>query len=87
MLSTSGTQTSVGKIVQDSCIAPEDVVTALKEMALVEPEKNATGEVVLVRGKVKAWADLHSILMVSPVDKTAFTEALEEPYRGNEAKR
>lgn len=74
-MSTAEIQTSISRIVQDSWVAPEDVVMALKEMALVETNEGSTGEVVLARGKVRAWADQHSVLMIPPADTTAFTEA------------
>ncbi|GAB7348359.1 hypothetical protein MBLNU459_g6800t2 [Dothideomycetes sp. NU459] len=73
-------------IVQDTWVAPEDVVVALKETALVEPDKRSTGEVVIVRGKVKAWAELHKISMKAPADKAAFTQASDGANKANDAK-
>lgn len=59
-------------------ILPEDVVGALKEMNVVETRKTASGNVVVSKGKVKAWVEKHGVSIVPLIDIEAFVDAEEE---------
>lgn len=65
-------------MVQDTWIQPEDIVTALKEMGVAEATKEPDGRVMLIKSKVKAWAEAHSVPMDSPIDAHAFTKSQDE---------
>ena len=78
----------INQIVQDTWIAPEDVVMALGETALIEPNKAADGSVVLVRGKIETWVRAHETAAATPaINRSAFTQIFRDQRHEHEAKR
>lgn len=60
-------------------ILQEDVVAALKEMDVVEKRKTAGGNIVVNKGKVRAWAEKHGVKEgVGLIDLDAFVEYEDE---------
>ncbi|KAL1310858.1 hypothetical protein AAFC00_001090 [Neodothiora populina] len=72
ILGHDSAELSVGQIVLDTWIQPEDVIAALNEMDLMEPTKDSLGRVVLRRDKLGAWAEIHKIPLSAPIDPQAF---------------
>jgi hypothetical protein len=52
---------------------PEDIVTSLKEMGVLEHRKKGGASAIVNKAKVKEWASSHRISSESPVDEDAFT--------------
>jgi hypothetical protein len=70
---------TVDQIVQQTWIAPEDVVMTLGETAMIEPNKLPDGSVVLVRGKIETWVRAHETAAATPaIDRTAFTQTFRD---------
>lgn len=71
----------MNQIVQDTWIQSEDVIAALKEMPLLEPDMTS-GDVaamlVLSKDRLKSWAELHGAPLLAPVSSSAFTEIPKE---------
>jgi hypothetical protein len=65
---------SVKEISEDTFILQEDIVTALKEMDLVERRKTVTGNVIINKDKVRTWAEKHNVSLHPLIDMEAFVE-------------
>ncbi len=59
-------------------ILQEDVVAALKEMDVVERRKTATGNIVVNKSKVRAWAERNGVSEQPLIDSEAFVDEYEE---------
>ncbi|KAK3691907.1 SAS complex subunit [Vermiconidia calcicola] len=68
---------TIKNISDETWILPEDVVVALKEMDVVEQRKTASGNVVVNRGKVRAWAEKHGVGARPLIDVDAFVSEAE----------
>ncbi|KAI5363633.1 putative histone acetyltransferase domain, MYST-type, acyl-CoA N-acyltransferase [Septoria linicola] len=68
---------SVKELAEQTWIMPEDVVVALKEMDVFETRKTASGNIVVSKTKVRAWAKKHRVGMENIVDVDAFVEDSE----------
>jgi hypothetical protein len=79
LLNPSNRSWTVDQIVQQTWIAPEDVVMALGETAMIEPNKLPDGSVLLVRGKIETWVRAHETAAATPaIDRTAFTQTFRD---------
>ncbi|THW58732.1 hypothetical protein D6D25_02808 [Aureobasidium pullulans] len=79
---------TVDQIVQQTWIAPEDVVMTLSETAMIMPNKLPDGSVMLVRGKIETWVRAHETAAATPaIDRTAFTQNFRDQKHELEAKR
>ena len=79
---------TVDQIVQQTWIAPEDVVMILSETAMIMPNKLPDGSVMLVRGKIETWVRAHETAAATPaIDRTAFTQNFRDQKHELEAKR
>lgn len=78
MLQQSKQKTLVIKEISDhTWITPDDVVTALKEMDVLEKRKTASGSIVINKGRIRQWVDQNKVSLEPVVDVDAFVE--EEP--------
>lgn len=69
---------TIAQLVQDTWIQSEDIVAALKEMAVIEAGKGTEqGKVMLDKRRLVAWAAAHAVSLESPVDVHAFSDAAE----------
>ncbi|KAF1356527.1 acyl-CoA N-acyltransferase [Delphinella strobiligena] len=83
ILATDSQELAITKIVQDTWIEAGDVIAALKDMTVVEPGGEPESKVMLIRDKLKIWAEAHAAPLVSPVDVHAFREAPEYSESGD----
>lgn len=58
---------------QKTFIVPDDIITTLQEMDVLEHKKRGGAEAVINKAKVRAWVEKHKIDLRSPVDSEAFT--------------
>lgn len=63
---------TVQTICDDTYILPEDIVTTLKDMDVLEHRKKGAANSAINKAKVREWATAHHISMESPVDIAAF---------------
>ena len=75
---------TIKNISDETFILQEDVVAALKEMDVVEKRKTATGNVVLNKSKIKAWAEKDGVSARPLIDVDAFVEEEQEDEEGLE---
>ena len=72
---------TVKNISEATYMLPDDIITALKHMELVERRKKGGAAVQINKAKVKAWVAEHRVSLKPPVDVDAFlggVEATEE---------
>lgn len=62
----------------DTYIIPEDIITTLQDMGVLEHRKKGGANAVINKAKVREWATAHRISMESPVDPEAFNLAESE---------
>ncbi|KAL9011882.1 MAG: hypothetical protein Q9180_009143 [Flavoplaca navasiana] len=62
--------------IADACwMLPEDVITTLKEMDILEKRKMKTDSSVMInKARVRAWLTGSNIDLTAPVDQDGFTE-------------
>ena len=60
---------------------PDDIITTLKEMDVLERRSKSGAEAVINKAKVRAWAAANGVSMVPPVDPEALVENGEEMDR------
>jgi hypothetical protein len=65
----------VQAICDDTYIIPEDIITSLQDMGVLEHRKKGGANAVINKAKVREWAAAHRISMESPVDREAFNLA------------
>jgi len=65
-------------MVHDTWIQPEDIVAALKDMDVIDNTDTPTDRVKLNRARLKAWADMHTASLISPINVNAFSDGREE---------
>jgi hypothetical protein len=63
---------TVQTICDDTYIIPEDIITTLKEMGILEQKKKGGANAIINKAKVREWASANHISMESPVDQAAF---------------
>jgi hypothetical protein len=64
---------TVKKISDDTYIIPDDIITTLKEMGILEQRKKGNAKTVINKANARAWAQGHRVSLLSPVDMEAFT--------------
>ena len=70
---------SIKELSDETWILPEDIVAALKEMNVLEKRKTASGNIVVNKSKIRAWAESFRVSMVPVVDIDSFLhEATED---------
>ncbi|KAK5743858.1 SAS complex subunit [Elasticomyces elasticus] len=69
---------TVKDISEATYIMQEDIVAALKEMDVLESRKTATGNIVVNKSKLRAWAEKHAVSKEPVVDTEAFLESEDE---------
>ncbi|KAJ9626304.1 SAS complex subunit [Taxawa tesnikishii (nom. ined.)] len=69
---------TIRDIVRETWILPEDVVAALKEMAVFEADKDANGAVLVNKARVKVWAEANGVSAAALVDSAAFVEGFDD---------
>ncbi|KAK5168666.1 SAS complex subunit [Saxophila tyrrhenica] len=85
ILGTQGKRSVGIKEISDATwILPEDVVAALVQMDVMEKRKTASGNVVVSKGKVRAWADKTGVRAAPLIDVDAFVEAEDVEYEDDE---
>lgn len=72
VLSFDDDQMTVRAMVQQTWIAPEDVLAALTEMNVLE---KGDGGAVISRARMKSWADENRVPSEGPIQADAFLEA------------
>ncbi|KAF4547467.1 Histone acetyltransferase ESA1-like protein 2 [Elsinoe fawcettii] len=72
ILSTSAKKMSVQDIVTDTWILPEDVMSTLKSMSILEPSPKAPVEAVISRDKVEEWVQRNNVVLRPIVHRDAF---------------
>lgn len=75
---------TIKDISDETWILQEDVVAALKEMDVVEKRKTASGNIVINKSKVKAWAEKHGVSEKPLIDVEAFVDEDEGEYEDEE---
>ena len=65
---------TIKTISDETYITPEDIITTLKEMQVLEHRKKAGAKAFMNKLKVKAWADAHRVDLQDPVDWDAFSQ-------------
>lgn len=70
--------TTVKSISEETYILPDDVVAALREMDVAEKRKTASGNVVVSKTRLKAWAQEHRVSDKPIIDLEAFAEVEQE---------
>jgi hypothetical protein len=65
---------TVKTISEATFILPDDVITALKDMGVVEQRKRGGAGVVINRAKVRAWIEANNVSRSPPVDLDRFVE-------------
>jgi len=58
---------------QKTFIVPDDIITTLQAMDVMEQKKRGGAEFVINKAKVRAWVEKHRVDLKSPVDEEAFT--------------
>lgn len=69
---------TIKDISDETWILPEDVVAALKEMEVVEKRKTGSGNIVIHKTKVRAWAEKQGVREQPLIDVDAFVEEYDE---------
>jgi len=69
---------TVQTICDDTYIIPEDIITTLKEMGVLEHRKKGSANAVINKLKVREWVVAHHVSLESPVDTEAFDLAESE---------
>lgn len=77
ILSAPKEKLSVQDIVQHTWILPEDVITALTVMNIVEAGPRAPVESIIARERVEEWSIKNKVALQPPVFSDAFTETAE----------
>ncbi|PSK46369.1 hypothetical protein B9Z65_5337 [Elsinoe australis] len=72
ILSTSAKKISIQDIVQDTWIAPEDVISTLEAMESIESSPKAPAEATIVRDKVEDWVQKNKVVLRPVVQSEAF---------------
>jgi MOZ/SAS family len=80
------------KMISDATyITPEDIITTLREMEVLEHRKKAGAKAFINKIKVKEWAEKHHVELQDPVDREAFDRFVtwddgddEDPENGAE---
>lgn len=61
---------------------PEDIISTLKEMKILDHKKRANANVVVNKSKIRDWIDNNNVKLTPPVDHDAFimedTDDMEE---------
>ncbi|KAL2057662.1 hypothetical protein ABVK25_002046 [Lepraria finkii] len=68
---------SVGDVAERCWMLPEDVVAALKEMAVLGPRKRADGSAVVSKARVREWVGRNSVDASPPASEEGFLELWE----------
>jgi len=69
---------TVKTIGEETYILPDDIITTLKEMDVLERRSKGGAEAVINKAKVRAWAAANSVSMMPPVDPDALVEYGED---------
>lgn len=69
---------TITQIVQDTWIQPEDIIAALKDMDVMDATNASADRIKLNIARLKAWADMHTASLTSPINVNAFSETMEE---------
>jgi hypothetical protein len=73
---------TIKDISEATYIMQEDIVAALKEMDVMEKRKTGSGNLVVSKSKLRAWAERNRVSDEPMVDPEAFVE--EEPNESDE---
>lgn len=68
---------SVGDVAEKCWMLPEDVVAALKEMAVLGARKRADGSAVVSKARVREWVGKNRVDASPPVSEEGFLEVWE----------
>jgi len=63
---------TVKDISDDTYIITDDIITALKEMQILQHQKKGGKKAIINKAGVMAWAEARRVSLESPVDKDAF---------------
>ena len=63
---------TIQTISDDTYITPDDIISTLNEMGVLEHRKKAGAKAFINKTKVKTWADSHRVNPQDPVDREAF---------------
>ncbi|CZT14223.1 related to histone acetyltransferase (MysT1) [Ramularia collo-cygni] len=65
---------AIKEISDKTWIMPDDVVTALREMDVLEKRKTASGSIVINKGRIRQWMEQNRASLHPVVDVDAFVE-------------
>ncbi|KAK3173556.1 hypothetical protein OEA41_006887 [Lepraria neglecta] len=68
---------SVGDVAERCWMLPEDVVAALKEMAVLGARKRADGSAVVSKARIREWVGRNTVDASPPVSEEGFLEVWE----------
>jgi len=63
---------TVKAISDDTYIITDDIITALKEMQVLQHQKKGSKKAIINKARVRAWAEANRVSLENPVDKDAF---------------
>lgn len=69
---------AIKEISDQTWIMPDDVVTALKEMDVLEKRKTASGSIVVNKSRVRQWVEKNRVNLDPVVNVDAFVEEDDE---------
>lgn len=69
---------TVKAISEETYILPDDIITTLKEMGLIERRSKGGADVVVNKANVRAWVAANDVSVIPPVDPDALVEGGEE---------
>lgn len=75
---------TIKDISDDAWVMQEDVVAALKEMDVVEKRKTGSGNIIINKTKVRAWAEKNGMGQRPLIDVEAFVDEVQEDYEYDE---
>ncbi|KAH7115164.1 acyl-CoA N-acyltransferase [Dendryphion nanum] len=59
----------------ETYIVPEDIITTLQIMEVLEHKKRSGTDAVINKGRVRAWAESHNVNLNNPIDTDGFIRA------------
>lgn len=65
---------TIRTISEETYILPDDIITTLKEMDVLERRSKGGADAVINKAKVRAWAAANGVSMVPPADPDALVE-------------
>jgi hypothetical protein len=69
----------------ETYIVPEDIITTLQDMDVLEHRKRGGAEAVVNKAAVRRWMELNKVGMQGPVDPEGFIQQVDDDEEDGEA--